>query len=273
MRSMSRSATRAFRSTAMTPPFTVIIAGRFAVLLALGVVWTAAAERVGPVYLPDPAVVLERLVDGLRSGSMIRATVATVRLAGAGLLLGVGLGVVTVLTLSLAPRALAALERYVVASAAVPKYALTPLLILWLGIGDAPKLALIGLLVFYPVFVSGLAGLRAVDRQLVAMIRVLGADRFHAIRHVVWYSTLPFAFAALRVALPRAVSGAIVSELLVGGDGIGFLIESARQRFDTPGLFAAVALAAILAALGTSGLVPLERWLMPWRPNPSYPSL
>jgi NitT/TauT family transport system permease protein len=244
-----------------------VVVGRLVGVLALLAAWTVAALLAEPLYVPAPMLVLERLVAAMQSGAATRATLATVWLTSVGLFLGVTAGLFALFASSAVPRVMVAVERLVIASGAAPKYALMPLLIFWLGIGDAPKLSLVALLVFYPVFVFGLAGYRSVNRQLMTMVLVLGANRWDSMRYVRWHSTLPFAFAALRVAVPRAVSGAIVSELLVGDDGIGFMIESARQSFDTAGLFVAVTLAALLATMGTFGVGQMERWLMPWRPN------
>ena len=101
------------------------------------------------------------------------------------------------------------------ASMGIPKYALMPLLILWFGIDDAPKLVVVALLVFYIVFITVFAGIRNVDRRLINMARVVGASETAIAREVIWNSLLPFFFTGLKIALPRAVSAAIVGEFLV----------------------------------------------------------
>jgi NitT/TauT family transport system permease protein len=117
-----------------------------------------------------------------------------------------------------------------------------PLFILWFGIDDAPKLWLIGLLVFYVVFIAVFAGIHSVDRGLIDMARVAGASEATIAREVIWNSP-PFLLAALKIALPRAVSAAIIGEFLVGNEGFGYPIESSRQNFDTIGVFAAIVVA------------------------------
>ena len=153
------------------------------------------------------------------------------------------------------PRLTAAVEPYIMASVGVPKYALVPLFILWFGIDDAPKLWLVGLLVFYPVFIAVFAGIRNVDRRLINMARVVGASEAAISREVVWNSLLPFFFASLKIALPRAVSAAIIGEFLVGNEGLGFLIENSRQNFDTTGVFAGVVVATALVLVINAMLV------------------
>src|SRR6187200_1770374 len=95
---------------------------RLVICLILALLWEIMADWVGPLYVPTPAVVIKRLWDGLQEGSTIRLLLATLRLAAVGLAVGVGVGVSAVLALSVAPRLLAAVESYVMASAAIPKY-------------------------------------------------------------------------------------------------------------------------------------------------------
>jgi ABC-type nitrate/sulfonate/bicarbonate transport system permease component len=164
------------------------------------------------------------------------------------------------------PRLTNAVEPYIMASVGVPKYALVPLFILWFGIDDAPKLWLVGLLVFYPIFIAVFAGIRNVDRRLISMARVLGASEAAIAREVIWNSLLPFLFAALQIALPRAVSAAIIGEFLVGNEGLGYMIEYSRQNLDTTGVFAGVLVATALVLVINAVLLRIDRRLNAWRP-------
>jgi NitT/TauT family transport system permease protein len=141
-----------------------------------------------------------------------------------------------------------------------------PLFILWFGIHDAPKLVLVGVLVFYVVFIAVFAGIRNVDRRLVDMARIVGASEAAISREVIWNSLLPFFFAALKVALPRAVSAAIVGELLVGNEGLGRYIEQARQSTDTVGVFVGILYATALVLAINVILVYVDRRVQSWRP-------
>ena len=215
--------------------------------------------------IADPIIVIQRLVDLTASGSLVHHLLVTVRLSSIGFLAGGGAGLALPLLLYPWPRVLAAVEPFVAGSGGIPKYAVLPLLILWLGIDDAPKLWLVGLLVFYPVFIAVLDGLRHVDRRLMNMVRVLGASDAQVARVVIWRSMLPFFFAALRIAVPRAVSAAIIGEFLVGGDGIGHLIESSRQNVDTVGVFAGLVVATTLVLAATTIISQLESHFIAWR--------
>ena len=119
------------------------------------------------------------------------------------------------------------------ASVGIPKYALIPLFILYFGIDDAPKLWLIGLLVFYPVFIAVFAGIRNVDRRLINMARIAGASEVDDRARGDLEFVAAVLFAALKIALPRAVSAAMIGEFLVGNEGLGYL-SSIRGRISIP---------------------------------------
>jgi NitT/TauT family transport system permease protein len=236
-----------------------------AALLLLG--WKLGADMAGPLYVADPLKVFERIVADTLSGALIRDTYATLRLAAIGFAIGCFFGVALPFVLRRMPRLTNAVEPYIMASVGVPKYALVPLFILWFGIDDAPKLWLVGLLVFYPVFIAVFAGIRNVDRRLIDMARVVGASEARISREVIWNSLLPFFFAALKIALPRAVSAAIIGEFLVGNEGLGYMIEYARQNFDTTGVFAGIVVATALVLVINAVLVAIDRRFNAWRPT------
>ncbi|MGH9240039.1 MAG: ABC transporter permease [Vicinamibacterales bacterium] len=221
-----------------------------AAMLAAVALWQGGAAMAGPEYIAGPVDVAARLARDLASGLLVRHIGATLIVAGIGLAAGCAAGVALPLVLHHLARARTALTPYVDASAAVPKYALMPVLVLWLGIGDLPKVTLVALLVFYPVFTGVSAGLAELDQRLVTSLRVMGARSSTALRLVMWHATIPFMTAALQIAVPRAVSAAIVGECLLGERGIGYLIERSRQNFDIVGVLAAlvVSLLLVLAA-------------------------
>jgi NitT/TauT family transport system permease protein len=252
--------------------YTVAV-GRMGLAIVLLVAWKIGADVAGPVYAADPVKVMQRIIEDTASGALIRHIYVTLRLAAIGFAIGCFFGVALPFLLRRMPRLTNAVEPYVMASVGVPKYALVPLFILWFGIDDAPKLWLVGLLVFYPVFIAVFAGIRNVDRRLINMARVAGASEAAISREVVWNSLLPFFFASLKIALPRAVSAAIIGEFLVGNEGLGYLIEYSRQSFDTTGVFAGVAVATALVLAINAILVRLDRRFSAWRPTDRHMEL
>ena len=142
----------------------------------------------GPLYVADPLKVLQRIVADTQSGKLVRHVYVTLRLSAIGFAIGCGFGIALPFLLRRMPRLTAAIEPYIMASVGIPKYALVPLFILWFGIDDAPKLVLVALLVFYPVFIAVFAGIRNVDRRLIDMARVAGASETAISREVIWNS-------------------------------------------------------------------------------------
>jgi sulfonate transport system permease protein len=244
-----------------------VTAGRIGLALLLLGAWKYGADRAGPLYVADPIQVAQRIIEDVQTGTLLRHIYVTLRLAAIGFAIGCFFGVALPFVLRRLPRLTAAIEPYIMASVGIPKYALVPLFILWFGIDDAPKLWLVGLLVFYPVFIAVFAGVRNVDRRLINMARVAGASEATISREVVWNSLLPFFFASLKIALPRAISAAIIGEFLVGNEGIGYLIESSRQNFDTTGVFTGVVVATAIVLLINAILVWLDRRFSAWRPT------
>jgi NitT/TauT family transport system permease protein len=243
-----------------------VMAGRLALAFALLVAWKVGADLAGTLYVADPLKVLARILADTQSGELLRHVYVTLRLATIGFAIGCGFGIALPFALRRAPRLTAAIEPTIMASVGIPKYALVPLFILWFGIDDAPKLVLVALLVFYPVFIAVFAGIRNVDRRLIDMARVLGASEALIAREVIWNSLTPFFFAALKIALPRAISAAIIGEFLVGNEGLGYLIEHSRQNFDTVGVFAGIVVATALVLIINAILTAVDRRLTAWRP-------
>jgi NitT/TauT family transport system permease protein len=244
-----------------------VTGGRIALALLLLLAWKIGAETAGPLYLADPVKVAQRIFADTASGVLIRHTAETLRLSVEGFAIGCAAGIALPFILRRLPRLTAAVEPYIMASVGVPKYALVPLFILWFGIDDAPKLWLIGLLVFYVIFIAVFAGIRGVDRRLINMARIVGATESMIAREVIWNSLLPYFFASLKIALPRAVSAAIIGEFLVGKEGLGYLIEYSRQNFDTTGVFVGIVIATTLVLVINAALGFVDRKFNAWRPT------
>ena len=244
----------------------VVLFGQIALAALLIYGWKIGADRAGPLYVADPFKVLERIVADTASGALLRHVYVTLRLATIGFVIGCAAGVALPFLLRRLPRLTAAVEPFIMASVGIPKYALVPLFILWFGIDDAPKLWLVGLLVFYPIFIAVFAGIRNVDRRLINMARIVGAGEAAISREVIWNSLLPFFFGSLKIALPRAISAAIIGEFLVGNEGLGYLIENSRQSFDTTGVFAGIVVSTALVLAINAALVRIDRRLNAWRP-------
>ena len=230
-------------------------------------IWKLGADRAGETYVADPLNVIMRLGEIATNGELTKHTFATLRLSAIGFIIGCLAGIALPFILRRMPRLTAAVEPYIMASVGVPKYALIPLFILWFGINDAPKLWLVGLLVFYPVFIAVFAGIRNVDGRLISMARIFGASESMISRSVIWRSLQPFFFASMKIALPRAISAAIIGEFLVGEEGIGYYIENSRQMVDSTGVFTGIVIATALVLIINMVLELIDKRVNAWRPK------
>ena len=183
-----------------------VMGGRLllAVLLLLG--WELGARTLGSVFFASPLDVVVRIGKLAESGQLLADVASTLRVSALGFAIACVAGVLLPFLLRRLPRVSEAVEPYIMASMGIPKYALAPWLILWFGIGDLPKLVVVTLMVFYIVFITTTAGIRAVDQRLINMARVAGAGEAVIAREIVFKSLLPFFFTGLKVALPRAGS-------------------------------------------------------------------
>jgi ABC-type nitrate/sulfonate/bicarbonate transport system permease component len=244
----------------------VIFGGRCLVVVLLLLGWEACARDFGMLFFAPPLATFKRVLEIAANGSLVADLVATLRVSALGFVIGCGSGIVVPFVLRQLPRLTLAIEPYIQASMGIPKYALAPWLILWFGIGDAPKLIVVSIRVFYVMFIQVFAGIRAVDQRLVAMARIVGAGEGTIARAIVWPSLMPYLFTGLKIALPRAVSATIVGEFLVATAGIGYSIEHARQLSDTVGVFAGIAVAVALVLAIHLIVDAIERRVLAWRP-------
>lgn len=247
-------------------PAARIALGRLVLGLALLAIWEAAARRLGTGFVAGPVAVAERLWQITVSGEIFTQTLATTQATGLGFLIGTAAGIVLPLVLRLSGRATSAIEPFVMASMGIPIFALAPLLILWFGINLTPKVVITAAMVFYIIFVASFAGLRAVDRRLVAMARIVGARDWAVMREIHGHAMQPYLFTGFKIALPRALSATIVGEFLVADRGLGFYIENARQQADTTGVFAGVVVVTVLVLGLDRVLQRIEARALRWRP-------
>jgi NitT/TauT family transport system permease protein len=153
-----------------------------------------------------------------------------------------------------------------IALQSVPKVALAPMILVWLGTGMESKLAIVWLVAFFPIIVDTAAGLRATPRELVELARSLNASPLQLFLKVQLPAALPFVVTGAKVAITLAVIGAVIGEFVGSSEGLGFLLLSATSQLDTPLAFAAL---FALSALGilVYALVGLgERMMSPWLP-------
>jgi len=172
----------------------IVVGGRVLLGLALLVAWEWGARSFGMLFFAPPFATLQRIVEMAANGKLLTDIIATLRVSALGFVIGCACGIGLPFLLRLSPRLTQAIEPFILASMGIPKYALTPWLILWFGIGDRPKVIVVTLFVFYIVFITVFAGMRGVDPRLINMARVVGASERAIAAKVIWVSLLPFFF-------------------------------------------------------------------------------
>jgi NitT/TauT family transport system permease protein len=147
----------------------------------------------------------------------------------------------------------------------IPKIAVAPLMIVWFGIGFRTDVALSAVLTFYVVFWNAFSGARDVDEDLINAVRLMGAKRSTLLRTVIVPSALGWVITGLRMAVPYALLGAVVGELLAGNQGLGFLLEDYSQGFDTAGVFSILIILMVIGGGLNFAVVWIERYTQRWK--------
>lgn len=236
--------------------------------LAAGLLaWWALARFAGlPSFiLPSPGQVWARLLRALGDGSLAFHSAVTLAEVLAGLFAGASLATALGYLVAKSRALEDLLAPYLVASQAIPLVAIAPLLVIWFGPGMFSKVLICALIVFFPVLINTVVGVRAVPVALHDLMRALRAGRGQVLLKLEVPAALPVFLGGLRIGATLSVIGAVVGELVGADRGLGFLINVGRGQYDTALVFVAV-FALIVLALALYGLVAwVERRLLSWQ--------
>lgn len=240
---------------------------RLIVFLILLASWQAGSALLGNYWLSTPWSTVSRFYGSLFDGELVFHGSYTVSEALIGSVVGGVPAVLLPFLLRKQPIVVAILDPFMVGGYGAPKLAFAPLFILWFGIGIESKIALVAAVVFFIVYFSTLSGVRALDLKLVQMAQVVGANERQVGRHIVFPGAVPAIFAGFRIAVPYAIGGAVIAELISSNRGLGYLVQTGAMNFDTTQVFVAI-LAATLVVHAFIAVVDLgERFLLRWRPS------
>ncbi|MGH3466662.1 MAG: ABC transporter permease [Thermocrispum sp.] len=247
---------------------TIIVAvSRLALIVAGLTGWELASGRlVSDFWISSPTAVWSALVRFAGNGQLLPAVQVTLLETAIGFAVGAGAGIVVGLVFGVSPLIARILDPFFVALNSIPRVALIPLFILWFGIGIETKVLFAATLVFFPVFMNTFAGVRDVDRDLIDVIRVMGASRLDAVRRVLVPSALAWVFAGLRMSVPFALIGAVIAEMFTSNEGLGYLIALTANQYDTAGSFATLFVTTALGLAITWVVGQVERRMLRWRP-------
>lgn len=235
-----------------------------AFLLLILVAWqiVAVAGSVPEYILPAPTAIAQRLVDSW--DILWDATLVTTSEVLVGFAIGVALGIALAIPIAYSVVVRSTLYPLIVASQAVPKIAIAPLLVLWLGFDIWPKIAVTALMVFFPVTVTAAEGFASVDRNLLDLLRSVNASATQIFLRVRFPHALPHIFSGLKVGITLAVVGAVVGEWVGADSGLGYLLTYANTLLDSTLLFAALFMLIVLGVILFVLVDLAERLLLPW---------
>ncbi|EML2225822.1 TPA: taurine ABC transporter permease TauC [Klebsiella aerogenes] len=239
-----------------------------AVLLAI---WWAVTtlQLISPLFLPSPWQVLQKLLtiagpQGFMDATLWQHLAASLTRIAIALVLAAIVGVPVGIAMGLSPTVRGILDPLIELYRPVPPLAWLPLVIIWFGIGETPKILLIYLAIFAPVVMSTLAGVKSAQQVRVRAAQSLGASRAQVLWLVILPGALPEILTGLRIGLGVGWSTLVAAELIAATRGLGFMVQSAGEFLATDVVLAGIAVIAIIAFVLELGLRALQRRLTPW---------
>ena len=243
----------------------------FATLAVLLAIWwgVTALQLISPLFLPPPQQVLQKLIaiagpQGFMDATLWQHLAASLARIAIALVAATILGVPVGIAMGLSPTIRGILDPLIELYRPVPPLAWLPLVIIWFGIGETPKILLIYLAIFAPVVMSTLAGVKSAQQVRIRAAQSLGASRAQVLWLVILPGALPEILTGLRIGLGVGWSTLVATELIAATRGLGFMVQSAGEFLATDVVLAGIAVIAIIAFLLELGLRALQRRLTPW---------
>jgi ABC-type nitrate/sulfonate/bicarbonate transport system permease component len=242
------------------------------IVLAIAWEWFARSGAVTPFMLPRLSAVLERIWSDLIAGDLLMNTGVTLFRAMTGFLIGAVLGIALGMIVSRNRIAHWFFDPLISVGFPMPKIAFLPVVILWLGVFDRSKITMVSVEAIFPVVTATILGIRGVERELIWSARNMGAGE----REILWQIALPAALpqiiTGLQVALPIALIVGVVTEMLMGGYGLGGAMMTASRYADSRGVFAGIVEIAVVGYVLVKSMAIVRRRLLLWHQEAIAPS-
>jgi NitT/TauT family transport system permease protein len=243
------------------------VARLLAVAVLLGIWQLCAGRLISAFWISSPSLVAVRLWQWMIDGTLWPQLGTTLVEAGYGFVIGAGAGILLGLVLGQMRLVTLVLEPIIFALYSLPRIALAPLFLLWFGIGIESKVVLSATSVFFLVFYNTFSGVRDVDHDLLNAVRVMGGSRRDELTKVIVPGAMYWVFTGLKVSVPYAIIGAVVGEIVASNRGLGYLMQNASGQFDTTGVFVALVVLAAVSMAINEILSIAERRAIRWKPN------
>ncbi len=233
-------------------------------LLSVLLAWDLAVRlfKLPPYLLPAPLDVLARIVHDYPT--FLRNGWATLQVILVGFAFSVVLGVLLALLVVLSQGAERVVMPIIIGTQTVPMIAVAPLFVVWLGFGMTPKVLVTFLISFFPVVISTVAGLRAVEPDMMDLVRSMGGNGLTVLRRVRVPAALPQMFSGFKIAVTGAVIGAIVAEFVGSDTGLGYVLVTSTATMDGPLVWSALVILIALGVLLFAAMAQVERLVIPW---------
>lgn len=238
-----------------------------AVFLAGMVFWETYVHVTGlsDLVLPAPTQILQALIAGLSSGLYVPHFLTTFTEVAVGFSCSAVLALVIGGLVSQFRIVEAAIYPFIVGLQTMPKIALAPLILLWVGFGIESKIVTAGLVAFFPMIVSTITGLRSTPPEKIDLLRALGANRYKIFKLVQLPEALPFIFAGLNIGIVMSVLGAIVGEFVGSKKGLGYLLIQFNYNMDIAGMFAVLVILSVMGLILNFSIQGLRAKIIFWR--------
>ncbi|MCC2031246.1 ABC transporter permease [Microbacterium allomyrinae] len=247
-------------------------------IIAIILLWGAAVAvfDIRAVVLPSPAAVWQALIlalDPANPANLYEDIGVTLFEILVGYILGTLLGLVLALILVQFRTVERITKPIIDAFQSMPKVAIAPLFIIWFGFGAMSKIALVVVVVFFPVLVAGLAGFKSVDQERLEVMQSLGASKGRTFLKLVFPASLPFVFTGLEISLVLAITTTIVAEFLSGTAGLGVVIVQMGQVLNTAGIFAVTIILGVIGWVLVAILAFVRRRVLFWSIDTRRPGI
>lgn len=235
-----------------------------ALLFACLVAWwvITAAQLVEAYLVPSPVKTLQVMSD--KAGYISHHSWVTTYETLLGFVIATIVGVLAAVIMVYSSAVERTLYPVLLFAQVIPKVAIAPLLVVWLGFGLAPKVVVAVLIAFFPVVISMVTGLKAVDPEMIQLSATMGAGPLQTFSKIRFPASLPHLFSGLKVAVTLAVTGAVVGEFVGANEGLGYVIQQANGNLDTPMLFAGLLVMSLIGVVLFVLVEFAEKLLLPW---------
>lgn len=232
-------------------------------LVCFGIWWLIAATEMVEAYLvPSPGATFDVILD--KPDYLWQHTWVTTYETLLGFIIAVVVGILAAVLMVYSTTVEKTLYPILLFAQVVPKIAIAPLFVVWLGFGIAPKILIAVLIAFFPVVISMVTGLKAVDPEMLQLSATMGARPWQTFLKIRFPASLPHLFSGLKVAVTLAVTGAVVGEFVGANEGLGYVILQANGNLDTPMLFAGLLVMSLIGVVLFVLVEIAEKLLLPW---------